>query len=369
MLKLCWPIKGDLLNWYVLVYKVGLVLNRFAVTSGELQWLMEPDKGPALGWLDLTKLPLELTTDREKDAPTRYEGWRRLVDLYTFRDAHSAGDTTVIAVLEVAHAETDADPLIAALVTLTGWNAEDLETLLAWDAAAPSSLGLSHDDCLDERFLVRLEEAFTLLTRLGMAATSVNAWKVPVDQTMAESIKNALKAKYTEESWPAVAESLEDPLREKRRDALVAYVMAENAFEDTNELYSYYLIDFEMTSCMKTSRMVQAHCSVQLFVQRCLLNLEAVSMTEDNQEQWEWRQQYRVWEAARKIFLNPRVTSNLSCARKVAFSKITTRVSERVQSNGNGLESLEVERSHLNCGYLEGARTDGRSAGANRPPL
>ncbi len=43
---------------------------------------------------------------------------------------------------------------------------------------------------------------------------------------------------------------------------------------DTNGLFDYFLIDVEMSSCMGTSRIKQAISSVQLFVRRCLMNLE-----------------------------------------------------------------------------------------------
>jgi hypothetical protein len=46
--------------------------------------------------------------------------------------------------------------------------------------------------------------------------------------------------------------------------------------------------------------------SVQLFIQRCLLNLEArVSPFAINSKYWQWMKRYRVWEANRKIFLFP----------------------------------------------------------------
>ena len=41
-----------------------------------------------------------------------------------------------------------------------------------------------------------------------------------------------------------------------------------------NDLYAHFLVDVEMAPCMLTSRIVLATNSVQLFVQRCLLNLE-----------------------------------------------------------------------------------------------
>src|SRR5262249_51668810 len=58
--------------------------------------------------------------------------------------------------------------------------------------------------------------------------------------------------------------------------------------------------------CMQTSRIRHALSSVQLFIERCLMNLEPrVSPESINREQWEWMKRYRVWEANRKVFLFP----------------------------------------------------------------
>ncbi len=78
---------------------------------------------------------------------------------------------------------------------------------------------------------------------------------------------------------------------------------------DSNELYALFLIDVEMAPCMMTSRIKQAISSVQLFVQRCLMNLEpkvlASSETDEAWDWWKWMKSYRVWEANRKVFLYP----------------------------------------------------------------
>src|SRR5699024_3674984 len=87
-------------------------------------------------------------------------------------------------------------------------------------------------------------------------------------------------------------------------------------WKDANSLFKYFLIDVEMDSCQLTSRIKQALSSVQLFVQRCFLNLENrfVQVTGDEKKdvsspnawsQWRWMKNYRVWEANRKIFLYP----------------------------------------------------------------
>ena len=43
---------------------------------------------------------------------------------------------------------------------------------------------------------------------------------------------------------------------------------ARRSLRDANDLYAYFLLDVEMAPCMMTSRIKQAHCTVQLFVQR-----------------------------------------------------------------------------------------------------
>jgi hypothetical protein len=57
---------------------------------------------------------------------------------------------------------------------------------------------------------------------------------------------------------------------------------------------------------MQTSRIRHALSSVQLFVERCLMNLEPhVSPSSVDAKSWEWMKRYRVWEANRKVFLYP----------------------------------------------------------------
>jgi hypothetical protein len=74
-------------------------------------------------------------------------------------------------------------------------------------------------------------------------------------------------------------------------------------------MYSHLLIDVETHPVVLTSRLKQAINSTQLFVQRCMLNLEPEVIADESKDigwrQWAWMKQYRVWEANRKIFLFP----------------------------------------------------------------
>ena len=109
-----------------------------------------------------------------------------------------------------------------------------------------------------------------------------------------------------------------DVINMQRRDALCDFVIARPSllkFRTRRDLYEYFLIDVDMGGCFRTSRVVAALSSLQLYVHRCLLNLEQSASEEfsvlsfidaaDVSQEWEWRQNYRVWEANRKVFLYP----------------------------------------------------------------
>jgi len=82
--------------------------------------------------------------------------------------------------------------------------------------------------------------------------------------------------------------------------------MHQHGFERIEQLYEYFLIDPGMEAVVQTSRVRLAIASLQLFIQRCLLNMELqVHPSTINSKQWEWMKRYRVWEANRKIFLFP----------------------------------------------------------------
>src|SRR5262249_11453005 len=80
--------------------------------------------------------------------------------------------------------------------------------------------------------------------------------------------------------------------------------MDQLGYDRVEEFFEHFLIDARMEPVVTTSRLRLAISSVQLFVQRCLMNLEReVKPSDINAGQWQWMKQYRVWEANRKIFL------------------------------------------------------------------
>ncbi|MBI1926539.1 hypothetical protein HYR99_20135 [Candidatus Poribacteria bacterium] len=112
-----------------------------------------------------------------------------------------------------------------------------------------------------------------------------------------------------------------DQINTLKRDALCDYIIARRdrfKFNDRADLYKFFLLDVEMSGCFRTSPIVSAISSVQLYINRCLINLEQsdkdlnpdvvdvkVNPTWIPADEWEWRKNYRVWEANRKVFLYP----------------------------------------------------------------
>ena len=130
--------------------------------------------------------------------------------------------------------------------------------------------------------------------------------------TVAAALRNAIKAHYTPDLWRPIAQSVFDPLRQAKRDALCAYVLNLPGIQnfgviDTNGLFEYFLVDPGMEPVVQTSRIRLAISSVQTFIQRCFLNLEKeVKPSIIDSGQWDWMKRYRVWEANRKISSGPK---------------------------------------------------------------
>ena len=208
-----------------------------------------------------------------------------MANLVQLRGKLPAGEATLSEIFALARdPSTTLEVLLKRLSERTGWNKDDLETLAGWVQIKYGSqwLNLSMPSTyLHEEALLRLQACFVMMKRLGASAARCIDWsKADLTAEDARSARQTVKSKYEDEQWLVVAKPLCDILREKQRAALVAYLVAHpleakgQNWKDTNGLYEYYLIDVEMAPCMMTSRIKQAISSVQLFVQRCLMNLE-----------------------------------------------------------------------------------------------
>ena len=86
----------------------------------------------------------------------------------------------------------------------------------------------------------------------------------------------AFRAQYSTTEVEKLTEPLENQLLEAKRDALTDYLInsIHPEFNSVHDLYYYFLLDTELESCATTSRIVAANASLQLYVQRVMMQLE-----------------------------------------------------------------------------------------------
>jgi hypothetical protein len=239
----------------------------------------------------------------------------RVTDLFTkmmklfryikLKESLNIEDQSLVAIFKDPDAKNEEDESL--LLKVTGLNQAAMDELL-------SRFDWKHTDLSDPDKFSRMKEAMDVIKKFGVPAAQLLSWTThkPVPETV-EDVQAALRAKYGQSSWQETLQSINDKLREQRRDALVSYILHRmqqkeetRGIDTPDKLYEYFLIDVEMDPCMKTSRIKQAISTVQLFIQRCLMNLEKnVSPSSIKVRQWEWMKRYRVWEANRKVFLYP----------------------------------------------------------------
>jgi hypothetical protein len=301
----------SLYTWYQRLAKISFLTAKLKLTADDLGWLLA--HGAAIQALDLWSLPITSVVG----AVTTFKGFAVIVELLKLVQRFPPVDlvtttaTTKVSVytlLDDALGGSQPDFETHAL-RLTGWDAAQLTALLD----TPNVLGVtSAGDLADVSLLRRIARCFDLMAQLGASVADCVAWSQPQLQwDDSRKIKQALQAKSERSQWLAITTTLQNKLREQRRDALIAYLLATgfHGYTTADELYSHFLIDVQMCSCLPTSRIVQATNTVQQFVERCFLHIEK-NITVDTEAdpdwaQWTWMKNFRVWQANRKVFLYP----------------------------------------------------------------
>lgn len=333
----------DAFKAYETLYRAALVVDRFELSVSDLAWLYD-----SAGPIDLNALP-HLTQAGHAAA---VQEWIQLAELLGVARRHLKAKGSLQRILRKAQQEpADRAGVLDAIDAETEWSRRDIEIL-------EGSLRLEAADYSNGQALVRLGQAFRRMARIDLPEGQVEGVRefgdedfqkpvqkliwflqpIPADAPAAQSftraIRKTLEENHAPEKWPEIGQQLRDPLREKQVKALREYLLAQgppsdnpdatnpdatwSTWDATRDLHDYFLVDVEMTSCMMTSRIKLAHSSVQLFVQRALMNLEpGVKAVTDPSEaerwsdldedwlQWDWMKNYRVWEANRKVFLWP----------------------------------------------------------------
>ncbi|MCA9470175.1 MAG: hypothetical protein KC643_32660 [Nitrospira sp.] len=290
----------------LLLSKALQIIQSLGISAREIRYLLMHKK--AFDDLNLSQLPTQPAGNQPNErAKTNkaFAGFLRLVGYASLKRDLAGGTEDLIDVFE-AQGTNDLNAVYAQLAKLTRREATTVQACAEAIFPAPSFSS--------EQSVSRLWEALKIVERFGVPVSAIKKVGRIVRPSvsgadrfdMAQHLRETVKAQYDQDGWQRVAQPIFDKLRQRQRNALVAYVMHLNGFDRLEELYEYFLIDPGMEPVVQTSRIRLAISSVQLFIQRCLLNLEKkVPPSVIKANQWEWMKRYRVWEANRKIFLFP----------------------------------------------------------------
>ncbi len=295
--------------------KARVIVQKLHLVSADLSWLVT--NAATYGGLDFTQLPVTNAQAALGVAPLLSTVLLvKLARLFTAAPPASP-ITSLYDVIAGVHTGTLVNEAAAqaALSTITGWTLADI---VALTAALDVTFGA---DYLLPATYDQLRTLAAMIAATSGHATGAQlvAWAgVPADEPAAEALAasalSTLKARYSNPDWLSAAPDIMNPLREHRAAALQDYLVgngdhAGHAFADLNALFDYFLIDTQMSSCEVTTRVIQAYVAVQIFVERCRMNLEAptvqIDPSDDAWEWWSWMKRYRIWEAAREVFLYP----------------------------------------------------------------
>lgn len=316
---------------YVLLKKSLQLIQGFNLNEREVTYLLTHSAD--FNNLSFSALPTQASDDTPPWAVTLFGQFLRLAAYTGLRQGPAGGSDGLIDIFEQAQqtflatanpttsAQAVLQSLYQAVANLTRRKKEVVQAAaehLGFTVPPPQVVGgqlvVKAPDFAQEQGLQRLWDVLQVVQAIGIPADTLAGTTGIIDSTktldaraaLADTLKNAVKAHYTADAWRPIAQSIFDKLRQEKRDALSAYLLNKLALENTGQLFEYFLVDPGMEPVVQTSRLRLALSSVQTFIQRCLLNLEAkVDPSAIPANQWEWMKRYRVWQANREIFLWP----------------------------------------------------------------
>jgi len=310
------PPAPHLLDWVRRLDRVAAFVSRATTPSS---WLALTD----VDWRLLVEVPAATSSSPTDigESIRQWPGRGRLLDLaWLANPAHLSSDVLAeqSRALHVPNARPPAamQPTAARAGT-TGselWELARILRLPAGAGTAPVALSdLRHAENLRALF-----ESAIVARSLRATAAQFNDLAGADLDIAAATARQLLAARVGIEDWQATIGPIDDAIRGQRRDALIAWVLQDDAraasiattrrrpWLQPGDLFQHLLIDFEVQPCMRSTPVALAVGSVQLFAQQVLFGVvKEVTDTEELRRLWSWMRSYRLWEANRKVFLFP----------------------------------------------------------------
>ncbi len=352
-------------NAYYLLHKISLLIVKMKIEILDLEWFILNNATATT--LNFSALPIAAAI-----SPNDFNGWYNLYLFLSFKSKYPEPENASLRhIISVSKTAANKNEFIPELALLTQWDEATINTL-------HDKLKLTVSSYTTAAVYQRLMKCVEQMNYTGATADTMFSWSqitsdTIIDASVAIQTRQAVKSKYEQEDWLQKITPLHDDIREKKRTALVEYHIENSQrtqaatvlldgknipnplyWEDSNALFKYFLIDVEMSSCQLTSRIKQALSSIQLFVQRCFLNLENryVKVTQDEKEdtsspnawsQWKWMKNYRIWEANRKIFFYPEnwLEPELRDDKSPFFEELESELLQKEITNENVEEAFQ----------------------------
>ncbi len=324
------------------VQKAALIVSRVQLKVTELPWLTGAN---GFDILDLADLPVALVSPA-----VLYDEWRKFVLLFNLRKGLPEGARTIAALHDVLDANPgDASSFVSVLGDAFEIPAADV-TAFAGAGFLALQWPAGYRDPQQIAWLAALLHTEELL---GATPAMVQALTAAApDVGPATTARQLLYSRFGADGSYDAMKAASDKLRNLQRNALMAYLIQQEQLRDSIDLYAKYLIDPEMSPCMLTSRLKQAIGSVQLFIQRCLLNIEDEVTPDQFQDssRWQWMKNYRVWEANRKVFLYPEdwIEPELRDNKSEIFKKLESELLQADVTSDRAVELLQEYLDGLN---------------------
>lgn len=278
--------------------KAAMIADRLGLTPAEIEHLAA-EQAVTAGFLAAVDIDGTISDD------DLHAQWARLEHVLWFVGLRKGYEREPDGLVGLLRAPTSANAQGRLLLAgLLEWDETDLAAALTHVTAVQADLGALP-------VLRRVQAVLQLVATTLQPASDLVAWAVAdPDGTLVRGIVQTLRDRMSTAAWQESMKSVSDDLRNQRRDVLVAYILHHHRpaaeIQTPDQLYEYFLVDVQMDACMQTSRIRLALSTVQLFITRCLMNLEPeVAPSLIRADRWEWMKRYRVWEANRQVFLYP----------------------------------------------------------------
>lgn len=211
---------------------------------------------------------------------------------------------------------------------------------------------------------------FIGLSKLEMAvrSTTDNPVLLPDDnkaiyasyENYAGKLASALAMGRSPDEWDTIYSPLRNKFLEQQRDALAGYMIfsLRNPFADItgiNDLYELLLIDVGSGGCRSISKIKAALNSLQLYIERCRMQLEPYTSIRGNtggegdalnaaEVEWSWMSHYRIWEANREVFLFPEkyFDPTLRKDKTSVYADLQNKLSQSNLTNDNATAAFQA---------------------------